>query len=125
MPDEFSRVNVREVEPTPSSVSGTPQVDIGEALNCEQMRPRMWYLSPGDALSHHRQTEQEEFYFVLEGPGRIKIDGELHDVPEGAALRIPPETPRQVLHDGDEGQHVWLIVGAPAVRDDGRPPYDE
>lgn len=71
-------------------------------------------------MSHHRQTEQEEFYYVLEGPGRILIGDHIHDVPEGTALRIPPKTSRQVLHDGESGEHVWLIIGAPAAIFDGR-----
>ena len=75
-------------------------------------------------MSYHRQTEQEEFYYVLEGPGRIKVDDELMDVPEGTAVRVPPETPRQVLND-TEGEHVWLIIGAPPVTNDGRAPTDE
>jgi hypothetical protein len=29
-----------------------------------------------------------------------------------------------VLND-TEGEHVWLIVGAPPVEGDGRPAYDE
>lgn len=124
MADNYEHVVVSDVEPTPSSVSGTPQVNLAESLGCEQMRPRVWYLDPGDAMSHHRQTEQEEFYYVLEGPGRIRIDDDVRDVPEGSALRILPETPRQVLNDGDDGEHVWLIVGSPAVEGDGRPAHD-
>jgi quercetin dioxygenase-like cupin family protein len=126
MSDEYERVHVPDIDPTPSAVSGTPQANLTEILGCEQMHPRVWYLSPGDEMSHHRQTEQEEFYYVLEGPGRIRIAEEIQDVPAGTALRIPPDTPRQILHDGDEGdeEHVWLVVGAPAVTDDGRPAYD-
>ncbi len=46
-------------------------------------------------MSYHRQTDQEEFYYVLEGPGRMKIEGDADD-------------------------HAWLIVGAPPAPDDGR-----
>lgn len=86
------------------------------------MRPKVWSLSPGDAMGYHRQTEQEELYYVLEGPGRMKVEGELFDVPEDTAIRVPPETARQVLNDGDGGSddHVWLVVGAPPAPDDGR-----
>lgn len=124
MGNSYERVHVPSVEPTPSAVSGTPQVNLAEILGCEKMRPRVWYLSPGDAMSHHRQTEQEEVYYMLDGPGRIRIGDEFIDVESGTALRIPPDTPRQVLHDGDDGQHVWLITGAPAVSDDGRSATD-
>jgi quercetin dioxygenase-like cupin family protein len=118
-------IQVDDVEPEPSAASGTLHVDLVEELGCTEMRPKVWYLSPGDAMSYHRQTEQEEFYYVLQGPGRMKIDGELMDVPEGSAVRIPPETNRQVLNDTDEGEHVWFIVGAPPTTDDGRPAAEE
>jgi mannose-6-phosphate isomerase-like protein (cupin superfamily) len=124
MSERYSMVRVEDVEAEPSEISGTDHVGLVEELGCTEMRPKVWYLSSGDALSHHRQTEQEEFYYVLSGPGRIRIDGELMDVEEGTAIRIPPETPRQVLND-TEGEHVWLIIGAPNVEGDGRPASDE
>ncbi len=124
MSSRYDMVRVGDIEPKPSAASGTDHVDLVEQLGCTEMRPKVWYLSPGDAMSYHRQTEQEELYYVLDGPGRLKIDDELIDVPEGASVRIPPETPRQVLND-TEGEHAWLIVGAPPAEDDGRPPTDE
>ncbi|MFC6941699.1 cupin domain-containing protein [Salinirubellus sp. GCM10025818] len=124
MSEGYSSVRVHDVEQQESAKSGTRHIDLVSELGCTEMRPKVWYLSPGDAMSYHRQTEQEEFYYVLEGPGRMKIDDELMDVPEGTAVRIPPETPRQVLND-TEGEHVWLIVGAPPAEDDGRSATDE
>jgi Mannose-6-phosphate isomerase len=117
-------VQVDDIEPKPSQVSGTSHVSLVEQLGTTETRPKVWYLSPGDAMSHHRQTEQEEIYYLLSGPGQIQIDDELLDVEEGTAIRVPPETPRQVRND-TEGEHVWLIIGAPNVEDDGRPAYDE
>jgi mannose-6-phosphate isomerase-like protein (cupin superfamily) len=125
MPNEgYSMVRVDEVEKKPSAKSETLHVDLTAELDCTEMRPKIWYLSPGDAMSHHRQTEQEELYYVLDGPGRMKIDGETMDVPEGTAVRVSPETPRQVLNDTDD-KHVWLIIGAPPTLDDGRLPADK
>ena len=127
MTDEYSMVQVPDIEREPSAVSGTMHADLFETLGCTEMRPKVWYLSEGDSMSYHRQTEQEEFYYVLEGPGRMKVgaDGETSDVAEGTAVRVPPETPRQILNDTDDGEHVWLVVGAPNVPDDGRPAVDE
>lgn len=125
MADEYSMVYVDDVDRQPSHVSGTMHVDLVAELGCTEMRPKVWYLSPGDAMSFHRQTEQEEFYYVLDGPGRMRIGDETMDVPTGTAVRIPPETPRQVFNDTDDEEHVWLIIGAPPVEDDGRPPADE
>lgn len=82
------------------------------------MRPRVWDLAPGDAMSFHRQREQEEFYYVLSGPARIRIGDETHEIPEQTAMRIPPETPRQIINDTDH-DHRWLVVGAPPTENDG------
>ena len=121
MVDEYRIANINELERIPSPKSGTPHVDLVSALGCVEMRPKVWFLSPGDSMRHHRQPEQEEFYFVLDGPARIRIgsDDRILDVPTGTAIRIPPSTPRQLLNDTDT-EHVWLVVGAPPVEDDGR-----
>ena len=111
-------INVETAERTQSSSSGTDNVDLVSELGCTEMRPRVWDLSPGDAMSYHRQREQEEFYYVISGPARIRIDEERIDVPEGTAIRIPHETPRQILNDSDD-EHRWLVVGAPPVENDG------
>lgn len=121
---DYSTVRIEDVEPKPSESSGTNHVDLVEQLGCTEMRPKVWYLSPGDAMSYHRQTEQEELYYVLEGPGRMKIEGKLLDVAEGTAVRVPPETDRQVLNDSED-DHVWFIVGAPPTTDDGRPATED
>lgn len=121
MADEFRFVTIDELDRIPSLKSGTLHVDLATALGCVEMRPKVWYLSPGDSMRHHRQTAQEEFYFVLDGPARIRIgsDNQILDAPTGSAIRVPPSTPRQLLNDTDH-EHVWLVVGAPPVEDDGR-----
>lgn len=118
MTNDYGMIDVTEAERTPSASSGTDHVDLTAALGCTEMRPKLWELSPGDAMSYHRQREQEELYYVLRGPARIRIGDERMDVPEGTVIRIPPETPRQVFNDTDE-EHRWLIIGAPPVENDG------
>jgi len=105
-------------DPTPSEGSGTPQVDLSDALGCESVRTRVWYLSPGDSLVYHRHREQEELYVCLQGPGQLHVDGERVRVPENGVVRVPPATPRQLYNDTDR-EHSWLVVGAPAVERDG------
>ncbi|MFO7925572.1 MAG: cupin domain-containing protein [Halobacteriota archaeon] len=121
MTAEYAIAKPDDTETEPSEISGTPNVNLADILGCTEMRPRVWYLDPGDGMSYHRQDEQEEFYYVLEGPGRIRLGEEILTVEEGTALCVPPETPRQVFNDSDDGRHVWLVVGAPALTDDGRP----
>lgn len=114
----YDTVNLDTEARTPSKKSGTPRIELTEALGLEEMRANVWFLSPGDAMSRHHHGTQEELYVQLRGPGRLWIDGDLLDVPEGTVVRVPPETERQVLND-TEGEHVWLIVGVPPVAGDG------
>ncbi len=44
----------------------------------------------GGTTQRHRHGESEEFYFILEGSGRMEIDGETREVGPGDAILIPP-----------------------------------
>jgi len=43
----------------------------------------------GGATERHHHKLSEEFYFVLEGAGRMEIDGETREVGAGDAVLIP------------------------------------
>ena len=105
MADQYEMIEVEAAELELSEKSGTRNIDLGEALGCEKMRPRMWFVEPGhDRKRYHSHEEQEEFYYVLSGPGRMRIAGETHTIPEGTAVRISPETPRKTFNDTDREQ---------------------
>ena len=114
----YASVNVETGERVPSKKSGTPRIELTEVLGLEKMRANVWFLEPGVEMSRHHHATQEELYVQLRGPGRMWLDGEVVDVPEGTILRVPPETERQVLND-TEGEHAWLIFGVPPVASDG------
>jgi mannose-6-phosphate isomerase-like protein (cupin superfamily) len=119
MADDYTILDVDDIDPERSGKSRTPNIDLGEALGCEEMRPRLWFVDPGnDRKTYHSHHEQEEFYYVLSGPGQITIAGNTHTVSEDTAIRVPPETPRKVFNNTDS-QHVWLVIGAPNVEDSG------
>jgi mannose-6-phosphate isomerase-like protein (cupin superfamily) len=54
----------------------------------------------------------EEFYFVLEGVGRMRIADETITVPKHGGVLVGPEVLRQIFND-TEAETLWLIVGAP------------
>lgn len=119
MSEEYSVVDYHDVEPTVNPKSATRRVNLVEELGCTEMRPKVWLLEPGnDSKNYHRHSEQEELYVVLSGPGRMTVAGDTLTVPEGGAVRVPPETPRRTFNDTDE-EHAWLVVGAPNVDDAG------
>ena len=54
--------------------------DLGKQLEATQLGARLWRLEPGQASTLHRHLGQEELYVLLEGHGRVRVDGELLDL---------------------------------------------
>ena len=59
-----------------------------------------------------RHATQTELYVVLEGTGRIRIDGEPHTLAPLSSVLLEPERVRQVFNDTD-ADALWLVVGTP------------
>jgi mannose-6-phosphate isomerase-like protein (cupin superfamily) len=49
-------------------------------------------------LHHHDRTT--EVYSILDGTGRIELDGEWHDVGPGSVVLIPAGTKHRIQSDG-------------------------
>lgn len=89
-----------------------PNADFLERTKSEILGARLWRLPPRSANTLHRHPKMEEFYFVIEGVGRIRIGNETITVPQYGAVLVGPEQLRQVFNDTEEPV-LWLIVGAP------------
>ena len=89
-----------------------PNADFLERTKSENLGARLCRLPPKSANTLHKHIRAEEFYFVLEGVGRIRVGDETLTVPTHGGLLVGPEQLRQVFND--TGHDVlWLIVGAP------------
>jgi quercetin dioxygenase-like cupin family protein len=97
----------------PSNQMSILNTDLGKQLEAQSLGARVWRLEPGQASTRHRHREQEELYLLLEGRGRVRIDGEepLTLAPLDAFL-VEPGTVRQLFND-TEADQLWLVVGAP------------
>ncbi len=69
-------------------------------------------LGPGEASRPHRLKTSSEVYFILEGRGRIKIEGESAEVEPGTAIYIPPGSSQNIENTGD-GTLVFLCLVYP------------
>ncbi|MDQ3609971.1 MAG: cupin domain-containing protein, partial [Actinomycetota bacterium] len=69
-------------------------------------------LRPGEASTRHRHHEQVELYVLLEGLGRVRVDGDLLSLRPSDALAVEPPSVRQLFNDTTDDQ-LWLVVGAP------------
>jgi quercetin dioxygenase-like cupin family protein len=86
--------------------------DLGKQLEAGSLGARLWRLRPGEASTMHRHQRQEELYVLLEGSGRIRVDGEALELAPLDALLVEPDAVRQVFNDTD-GDALWFVVGAP------------
>jgi len=86
--------------------------DFLERTKSENLGARLWRLPPNSANTLHKHIRAEEFYFVLEGVGRIRVGDETLTVPKHGGVLVGPDQLRQVFND-TETDVLWLIVGGP------------
>lgn len=96
----------------PSNLMRIPNADFLERTGSELFGARLWRLPPKSANTLHKHVLAEEFYFVLEGEGRIRIGDETLTIPQYGGVLVGPALLRQVFNDSDS-EVLWLIVGAP------------
>ena len=89
-----------------------PNADFLERTGSENLSARLWRLPPKSANTLHKHIRQEEFYFVLEGMGRMRVGDETLTVPRYGGVLVGSDQLRQVFNDTDT-EVLWLIVGAP------------
>lgn len=89
-----------------------PNADYLERTGSENLGARLWRLPPGCANTWHKHIRAEEFYFVLEGTGRMRVEAETLTVPKYGGVWVRPDQLRQVFND-TQADVLWLIVGGP------------
>ena len=95
-----------------SNLMKIPNADYLERTGSENLGARLWRLPPKSANTLHKHIRSEEFYFVLEGVGRIRVGDETLTVPRYGGALFGPDQLRQVFND-TESEVLWLILGAP------------
>src|SRR5438093_12868993 len=96
----------------PSNLMKIPNADFLERTKSENLGARLWRLPPKSANTLHKHIRAEEFYFVLEGVGRMRVGEETLSVPKYGGVLVGPEQLRQVFND-TYAEVLWLILGAP------------
>ena len=95
-----------------SNMMKIPNADFLERTKSEILGARLWRLPPNSANTLHTHIRAEEFYFVLEGVGRMRVGEKTLTVPKHGGVLVGPCQLRQVFND-TENDVLWLIVGAP------------
>jgi len=120
MSSAFSSVNLLDVEDT-----------VGERVPGMEGRFARKHLDSRDlGISHfryapnfrspmaHSHREQEEAYVVVEGSGRILLDGEVCELREWDVVRVAPEVVR-AFEAGPEGLGLIAVGGPKPEEGDG------
>jgi len=95
-----------------SNLMKIPNADFLERTGSENLGARLWRLPPRSANTLHKHIRAEEFYFVLEGTGRLRVGNETLTVARHGGVMVGPDVLRQVFNDTDT-EVLWLILGAP------------
>src|SRR5215204_3252148 len=96
----------------PSNMMRIPNADFLERTGSKLLGARLWRMPPQSANTLHKHIRAEEFYFVLEGEGRMRVGDQTLTVPKYGGVLVGPDQLRQVFNDTDT-EVLWLIVGAP------------
>lgn len=95
-----------------SNLMRIPNADYLERTGSENIGARLWRMPPKSANTLHKHVRAEEFYFVLEGTGRMRVGEDTLTVPKYGGVLVGPDQLRQVFNDTDT-EVLWLIIGAP------------
>jgi quercetin dioxygenase-like cupin family protein len=96
-----------------SNQMSTLNTDLAKQVEASRLGARLWRLEPGQASTRHRHREEEELYVLLEGTGRVRVDGEEPLTLEPMdTLLVEPGSVRQLFND-TEADQLWFVVGAP------------
>jgi mannose-6-phosphate isomerase-like protein (cupin superfamily) len=96
----------------PSNQMSVMNTDVAKQLRTDLFGARFWHLMPGQASTRHRHLGQHELYVVVEGSGRIRIDGELLTLSRYSTVLVEPDSLRQVFND-TAAPALWFVVGVP------------
>ena len=68
------------------------------------------HLPPGVSIGRHSHaSNEEEFYLVLEGRGRMYRDGETFEVGRGDLIRTPPGGSHELTNTGSGPLRIFVF----------------
>src|SRR5258706_197633 len=81
--DGYFLIQPEDLHWRPSNLMKIPNAGFLERTKSEILGARLWRLPPKSANTLHRHPTMEEFYFVAEGLGRMRISEETMTFPAG------------------------------------------
>jgi mannose-6-phosphate isomerase-like protein (cupin superfamily) len=75
-------------------------------------------IEAGEATVRHYHRVSEEIYYLVDGTGRMELDGEVTAVGPGDAILIPPGAWHRITADGDGPLRLLCSCAPPWSADD-------
>lgn len=114
MPDKPILIRHENDAPSEPSTCGTRYRLISREDAAKTAGLAAWaHVVEIDGAKEHHHQRGTELYYVLEGEGSIRIDGQEHPIRKGSMVHIPPG----VVH-GAVGRMRVLVVGIPDISDE-------
>lgn len=111
----MKKVNQREV--TGSSPEGTKGVDfkqlIAKSMDAPHFYMRLFVISPGGHTPLHRHAWEHEV-FIVEGSGKIVLDGREERLVQGDAVFVEPEELHEFANDRDANMRLICVIPKPS-----------
>jgi len=92
--DGYFLIKPEDLSWKPANPMKIPYADFLERTKSEILGARLWRFPPKSAITLHKHVRAEEFYFVVEGVGRIRIGEETLTVPKHGGVLVGPESMR-------------------------------
>lgn len=75
-------------------------------------------LKPGEDIGEEAHGELDQFLFIVEGKGKVVLDGAEHQVDDDSVIIVPAGVKHNVLNTSQEDLKLYTIY-APAEHRDG------
>jgi len=78
----------------------------------------IWELPPGASEGDHTHAGDdalEEIYYVMQGQGRLRVEGEDVSLAPGVAVLVPPGVDHGLYNTGAETLRLLILWGKPPV----------
>ena len=83
--------------------------DLQGALHWEQYGFSIDAIEPGGGAMYHRESHEDESFFVLDGELDLVIEGELHRVEAGDLIHCPARTAHILVGAGERTARVVML----------------
>jgi mannose-6-phosphate isomerase-like protein (cupin superfamily) len=75
-------------------------------------------LPPGASTQRHRHPNTEELYYLIQGIGKMELDGELRQVSAGDAILIPCGASHKITNTGSMDLKILCCCAPPYSHED-------